>query len=80
MVYTGSAPLYTNGNNELTVPSFTTFDFGATYKTKVNSTPVTFSATLFNAFNKDYWMARPTYNYGILGNPRTLFLSAQFDI
>ena len=80
MVYTGSAPLYTDGNNELTVPSFATFDFGASYKTKVNSTPVTFSATLFNAFNKDYWMARPTYNYGILGNPRTLFLSAQFDI
>ncbi|WP_368502371.1 hypothetical protein [Phascolarctobacterium succinatutens] len=80
MIYTGSAPLYTSANKELTVPSFTTFDFGATYKTKVNSTPVTFSATLFNAFNKDYWLARPTYNYGILGNPRTLFLSAQFDI
>ncbi len=80
MIYTSSAPLYTNGNNELTVPSFTTFDFGATYKTKISNTPVTFSATLFNAFNKDYWMARPTYNYGILGNPRTLFLSAQFDL
>ena len=79
MVYTGKAPIYTSANNELTVPASTVFDLGANYKTKINKTPVTFTATVFNVFNKNYWLPRPTYNYGILGNPRTIALSATFE-
>ena len=80
MVYTGKAPIYTTAGRELTVSSSTVFDLGANYKTKINNTPVTFTATVFNVFNKDYWLPRATYNYGILGNPRTVAVCATFEI
>lgn len=78
-VYTGSAPLYGVNNVEMNMPSSTIYDLGATYKTKINKTPVTFTATVFNLFNKDYWLPRATYCYGILGNPRTVSLTATFE-
>lgn len=80
IVYTGKAPIYTTAGTELTVSSSTVFDLGANYKTKINNTPVTFTATVFNVFNKDYWLPRATYNYGILGNPRTVAVCATFEI
>lgn len=79
MVYTGKAPVYTSGNRKLEIPSFAVFDVGMKYRTKINRTPVTLQAIVFNVFDRDYWMARPTYNFAILGNPRTFALSAQFD-
>lgn len=76
MVYTGSAPIYTGANNELTMDSSTVFDLGVRYKSHISKVPVDYAFTVFNVFDKDYWLPRPTYAYGILGNPRTFYLSA----
>lgn len=66
-------------NNEaLKVPSYVVFDIGATYKTRLNETPVTFSAMLYNAFGRDYWMARSSSSNLVLSTPRTFVLSAGF--
>lgn len=61
-------------DNGVESPSFSLFDFGVRHTTKINSVPVTLSAMCYNAFGKNYF-------YGTsLGAPRTLMLSAQFDI
>lgn len=80
IVHTGDAPIYTTAKNTLTVPSSTVFDLGARYRTKIDAVPVTFTATVFNVFNRNYWLPRATYSYGILGNPRTFALSMTMDI
>ena len=60
------------------VPSYTVFDFGARYKTSINNHPATFSIMLYNALNRNYWMAsRGDQVY--VSSPRTLTVSAQFD-
>lgn len=60
------------------VPSYTVFDFGARYKTNINNHPATFSVMLYNALNRNYWMAsRGDQVY--VSSPRTLTVSAQFD-
>lgn len=72
-LYTGKAPIF---NEKLQVPAYVTFDFGVNYTTKINNTPVTFSAMCYNVTNKNYWTA-----YGnnlILSVPRTLMISANF--
>lgn len=74
-VYTGTASVY---DEKLKTPDYVTFDLGVKYKTKINTVPVTFSAVCYNLTDKDYWTA-----YGnnlLLSNPRTIMLSAQFDI
>ena len=76
MVYTGSAPIYTGANKELTMDSSTVFDLGVRYKSHISNLPVDYAFTVFNVFDKDYWLPRPTYSYGILGNPRTYYVSA----
>lgn len=84
MVYTGSAPIYTSVNSkysseyskELTMDSSTVFDLGVRYKSRISNIPVDYAFTVFNVFDKDYWLPRPTYSYGILGNPRTYYVSA----
>lgn len=78
MVYTGSAPIYTNANRKLKFSSSTVFDLGVRFRSHIKNIPVTYDLTVFNVFNKDYWLPRPTYSYGILGNPRTIAFSAQF--
>ncbi len=55
-----------------------TFDLGYKHKTKINSTPVTLTAMCYNVLGKDYWISRGTSV--ALGAPRTMMLSAQFDI
>ena len=76
MIYTGSAPIYTGANKELTMDSSTVFDLGVRYKSHIGNTGVDYAFTVFNVFDKDYWLPRPTYSYGILGNPRTYYVSA----
>ena len=80
MVYSGKAPIYANASNQLDVPAYVTFDLGATYKTTLGTVPTTFSLTAYNVLDKRYWMSRPSYNYGIQGNPRSFVLSMQMDI
>lgn len=60
------------------LPSYMTYDLGVNYKTAFNKTPVTLTAMCYNLTDKNYWTA-----YGnnlILSSPRTLMLSATFDI
>ena len=59
-------------------PDYMTFDLGYKHKTKINSTPVTLTAMCYNVLGKDYWISRGTSV--ALGAPRTMMLSAQFDI
>ena len=80
MVYSGKAPIYANASKQLDVPAYVTFDLGATYKTTLGTVPTTFSLTAYNVLDKRYWMSRPSYNYGIQGNPRSFVLSMQMDI
>ena len=68
----------TTVNEQLQTPSYMTYDLGVNYKTAFNKTPVTLTAMCYNLTDKNYWTA-----YGnnlILSSPRTLMLSATFDI
>lgn len=75
-IYTSRA--YVSADNLQTVPSWTTFDIGARYATKLAGRPTTFRATVTNIADKRYWIANPT-GYLISGMPRTLWLSMTVD-
>ena len=75
VLYNGSADI---NNEKMKVPSYTTFDLGVNYKTKINTVPVTLSAMCYNLTDKDYWNAHT--NGLLLSSPRTFVLSAAFDI
>ena len=62
------------------IPSYATLDLGVNYKAKMGKVPVTISATCFNVLNKDYWMGRGSSTTFGLSMPRTLLLSATFDL
>ena len=70
----------TINSGALRVPSYTRFDLGASYKTKISNTPVTFNAMCYNLFGKDYWIARSGSSSLALGTPRTFVLSANFSL
>lgn len=79
-VYTSSQ--YANSANTLEIPSWTRFDVGARYKTKVNEHNVTFRARIENVANADYWSTAGGYpgsGYLVLGDPRTITISASYD-
>ncbi|MDQ0204668.1 TonB-dependent receptor [Pectinatus haikarae] len=75
IMYTGRSPvLY----EKLWAPSYTTFDLGVNYKTRIMKYPATISLMCYNLLNKDYWMiARGDNLY--LSTPRTLSLSVSID-
>ncbi len=73
--YTSSAHVNDNG---VTAPAFVTFDLGFKHATHLGETPVTLRAMCYNVFGKDYWISRGTSV--ALGAPRTVMLSASFDI
>lgn len=75
VLYNGSATIK---NETLSVPSYCTLDMGVKYKTKLSNTPVTLSAMCYNVTGKDYWIT--SGNTTILSNPRTVMLSAEFDL
>ncbi len=75
MLYMGSAPI---NNGAFEVPSYTTFDVGVNYKTKIDEVPVKFSLMCYNVTDKDYWMAKSDSLF--LSTSRTVVLSATFDI
>ena len=70
--YTGKQ--YTDEANHTSLPSFTTFDAGARYKTHVGENDVTFRVNVANLANKEYWL-----NSFYLGDPRTVQFSAQME-
>lgn len=77
LTYQGSATI---NSGKLNVPSYTRFDLGASYKTQISHTPVTFTAMCYNLFDKDYWIARSGNNSVTLSSPRTFVLSANFSL
>jgi len=70
--YTGKQ--YADEANHESLPSFTTFDAGARYKTHVADNDVTFRLNVANLGNKEYWL-----NSFYLGDPRTVQFSAQLE-
>lgn len=77
MTYLGSTSI---NNGALDVPSYAKYDLGASYKTKLNNTPVTFDLMCYNIAGKDYWSARSGSSGLCLGAPRTVVFSANFEL
>lgn len=81
ILYNGSSYIWNSEvTNQLKVPSYATLDLGVKYKTKFGNTPVMLGMTCYNVLGKDYWIAKSGVDTVILGNPRTLVLSAQFSL
>ncbi len=75
--YTGRA--YVNQANTQSVPSWTTVDLGARYRTKVAGKATTFRASLINAFDRNYWSGVASYSTISQGAPRTFLGSVTVD-
>lgn len=80
--YVGSR--YVTDDHRMELPSYTVFDVGGRYTTKVMSKPVTLRANVENIANRAYWIGSYSGGDGSglsggLGAPRTLQLSASVD-
>lgn len=78
IIYTGRQ--YMDSANTMELPSSTTMDLGARYKTRINGTGVTFRASIENLFDKEYWAGCRADSVIFTGSGRTFKLSATFDI
>jgi iron complex outermembrane receptor protein len=79
-VYT--AKQYADAANTQQLSSWTRFDLGANYLTRVMERDVTFRARVDNAFDRNYWASAGGYpgaGYLVLGAPRTFTVSASVD-
>lgn len=76
-IYTDSQ--YVNQANTQELDSWTRFDAGARYATKIEGRPTTFRATVQNVFDREYWSGVASYGAFSPGYPRTLQLSATVD-
>ncbi|WP_260954362.1 TonB-dependent receptor [Pseudomonas citri] len=70
---------YVNQANTQELNSWTRFDAGARYATKIDGRPTTFRATVQNVFDREYWSGVASYGAFSPGYPRTLQLSATVD-
>lgn len=80
VVRTGSS--YADATNTLDVPGWTRLDLGARYLMEVQGRVVTLRARLDNATDKAYWASVggfPGSGYLVVGQPRTLNVSASVD-
>ncbi|MBE5215557.1 TonB-dependent siderophore receptor [Pectobacterium quasiaquaticum] len=68
-----------NTINTQSIPSWTTVDFGARYKTRIYNAPTTFRADVLNAFDRNYWSGVTSFSTVSQGTPRTLMLSVAVD-
>lgn len=75
--YLGSAKIK---NETLTVPSSWKFDLGASYETKMGTTPVTLSLMCYNVAGRDYWVPVAGSDGLQLSAPRTITFSANFEL
>lgn len=75
-----TAAQYLDSANTLEIPSWTRYDAGLRYATRIAGRSTTFNATVSNLFDKDYWVG-PYHGegYTTLSAPRTLTLSATID-
>ena len=80
IVHTGEQ--YVNTANTTELDGWTRLDLGARYTLDVAERPVTLRARIENVTDEAYWASTggfPGANYLILGNPRTVMLSASVD-
>ncbi|SSW63408.1 Ferrichrome receptor FcuA [Achromobacter veterisilvae] len=65
---------WATATNTSRLPSYTTFDLGLRYATKVTGRPLTLRLNVNNVANRSYWL-----NSYYLGSPRSIALSAQMQ-
>lgn len=73
---------YINTANTSEIDSWNRLDIGAKYTFDIDDTAVSLLARVNNVNNKAYWASTggfPGANYLVLGEPRTVSLSANFD-
>ncbi|EWM43062.1 tonB dependent receptor family protein [Bordetella holmesii 41130] len=75
VIHTSSA--WFNAANTIRLPSWTRYDVGARYSTRMMGHAIVFRANIENLFNKSYWLASGTY--ASVAAPRAVLLSAQID-
>jgi iron complex outermembrane receptor protein len=75
IIHTGAQ--YYDAANSLRLPSWTRYDVGVRYGTKVAGKDVVFRANVENLFGSRYWIQQGTYLTNAA--PRTVLLSAQID-
>lgn len=81
MNYVSRGTIIGTGRRELSVPSSAVFDLFASYRTKIGTTPVSVQASVYNVFNRSYWILQPGQGSKLLlSMPRTFMLSATFDL
>ena len=81
MNYVSRGTIIGTGRRELSVPSSAVFDLFANYRTKIGTTPVSLQASIYNVFDRSYWILQPGQGSKLLlSMPRTFMLSATFDI
>ena len=79
--YVSRGTIIGTGRRELSVPSSAVFDLFANYRTKIGTTPVSLQASIYNVFDRSYWILQPGQGSKLLlSMPRTFMLSATFDI
>lgn len=70
---------YVDRANTLGIPSWTTADLGARYRTQIAGKPTTFRANLRNVADRAYWASVSQYGSLVQGAPRSLVVSATVD-
>lgn len=65
---------YADTANENIIPSYTIYDSGIRYKTKLDKYPTTFNLNVANLTDKDYWVMNSS-----IGSPRTVAFSMKME-
>jgi len=76
-LYTGRQ--YLDQANDNRLPSWTRFDAGLRYRTRIASHETVLRFTVQNLFGRDYWAGTSNTGYFYGGAPRTFLLSASID-
>jgi iron complex outermembrane receptor protein len=79
MVTTGRMFIDTNNTRARSTPSWTRFDLGARYATRIAGHDTTFRLNVDNVANRDYW-ASASRGVLVVGAPRSVRLSVSTDL
>ncbi|WP_432381254.1 TonB-dependent siderophore receptor [Duganella sp. P38] len=79
MVYTDRMFIDTGNTRARSTPSWTRFDIGARYATKINGRDTTFRLNIDNVANRDYWSSA-SRGVLVVGAPRSVRLSVSTDL
>jgi iron complex outermembrane receptor protein len=74
-----SSDSYVSLPNTQSIPAWTRFDLGASYRTALDKTPLVFRATVQNVFNNNYWSGVTGFGALLEAAPRTVLLSIAAD-